>query len=333
MKQLARWIGLGHTEHERVGRLLSTYMDGRLSGAEHALVDRHLRDCARCRAELAALRATVQAIKALPAVRVPRSFALPRRLARQPRPSWTFPIFRTATVTATAALVLVVTADLAVLPASQPRPAAPATVAVIAYEHVASELSGASAVPSEKASASSPPQVTAVVQRETAGASTPLQVTDAVLSEMAGASLPATEAPSLSAPSPAAAIPEEMPMGLGLGAGGEAAGMGGGPDDARTGVPDEAAAPTLVANTALPTAELPPSSLTELPTLVARDTASTPQAVAAQSRELPPAASPEPNVVAQYAAGRMRAIEIALASLALVSGALTLVSSGRLRRR
>jgi hypothetical protein len=254
----------------------------------------------------------VRAVKGLPVVRVPRSFVLSRRLARQPRPSWTFPILRAATVTATAALVLVVAADLAVFPASQPRPGAPATVVAVAYEKVASEPQVTNAAPTESPTL----HVAATVQKETVDKG-----------------LPATEAPSLSAPPPAAAaIPEEAPMGFGLGAEGEATGAGSGAGGARTGTPDEAAAaaPTLMSRALEPTASLPPPDLvtTEMqPRPGAWEIASTPQAVAVQPGELPPA-----DAVAQYAAGRMRAIEIILAGVALVSGLLTLVSSGRLRR-
>lgn len=360
MKRLARWIGLGHTEHEQAASLLSAYIDGRLVARERALVDQHLRDCTRCQAELATLQATVQAVKALPAVRVPRSFALSRSMARPPRPSWTFPIFRMATVTAAATLVLVVAADMTGLPARQLQPDTPATRVVVAYEHVAAQ-----------------PQVTnAAVGKDE---SVPPQVTETVFSEIADASLSPTAAPGVAAaPQPAAGeapstqappqpplprpttatIPEETLMGVGAGTEGGVGGMGEG-QGVGTSAPGSGPAPTSMAKAAS-TASQPPSDLATAemqPSPASRDASlaaslppsdlataemrqataawvadSTPQVLAAQP-EQPPSPPLGQNVVAQYASGRMRAIEVGLAALALISGALTLVSSGRLRRR
>src|SRR5881397_3316708 len=47
---------------------LSAYLDGELRGAERARIDAHLPGCAECRETLAALRATVADLAALPLV-------------------------------------------------------------------------------------------------------------------------------------------------------------------------------------------------------------------------------------------------------------------------
>ena len=109
---MARGLGRAN-EHERVGALLSTYLDGRASEAERALVERHLKSCANCERNLATLSATVAAVRTMPHVRAPRSFALPRSMAKQPRSTpWLYPLLRTATAFAAFLFVLVVAGDL-----------------------------------------------------------------------------------------------------------------------------------------------------------------------------------------------------------------------------
>jgi hypothetical protein len=55
---------------------LSAHVDGRLSPAESARLEHHLSSCEACRRQLGELRAVVEGLRALPSVRVPRSFAL-----------------------------------------------------------------------------------------------------------------------------------------------------------------------------------------------------------------------------------------------------------------
>jgi predicted anti-sigma-YlaC factor YlaD len=65
----------GMTEHPEL--LLSAYLDEALSPAERASVAAHLEGCARCRAQLADLRATSRLIGALPQL-APRRSLVPR---------------------------------------------------------------------------------------------------------------------------------------------------------------------------------------------------------------------------------------------------------------
>ncbi|MCS6964108.1 anti-sigma factor [Thermoflexus sp.] len=98
-------------EHQWVQDRLSLYLDGRLDPGERARVEAHLRDCATCARSWETLRWTVQALRALPPVRAPRSFALrPEQVARVPQPvGW---LRRTAWAMA-AALILVLGLDFA----------------------------------------------------------------------------------------------------------------------------------------------------------------------------------------------------------------------------
>jgi anti-sigma factor RsiW len=72
---------LGSSQHPadwvRQREQLSAYVDGELSAAERAAIERHLPACAECRAELAELRRVRALLGALPAPTLPRSFALP----------------------------------------------------------------------------------------------------------------------------------------------------------------------------------------------------------------------------------------------------------------
>jgi hypothetical protein len=62
--------------HNQVAELLSAYIDGEVSAAERALVERHLATCPTCTHDLEALRQTVQLLRQLPAVAAPRPFTL-----------------------------------------------------------------------------------------------------------------------------------------------------------------------------------------------------------------------------------------------------------------
>jgi hypothetical protein len=128
------------TDHIRVEDLFSAYIDQRVTADEKIFVERHVAACAACRAQLQSTRSMVAALKAMPVVRAPRSFVLPRSMAVQPKPSifnW-YPALRLATVMAAVAFVLVFAGDLltlrpngggnVVMSASSPAAAAPTAV-------------------------------------------------------------------------------------------------------------------------------------------------------------------------------------------------------------
>jgi len=70
------FFGAGSRRCRKVRRLLTEYIDGRLSSRDVEFVDRHLETCTGCSEELESLRATVRLLHRVPSVPVPRSFAL-----------------------------------------------------------------------------------------------------------------------------------------------------------------------------------------------------------------------------------------------------------------
>ena len=68
--------GIGSRRCRKARRLLTEYVDGRLSSDDTAFVDRHVETCEGCSEELESLRATVRLLNRVPSVPVPRSFAL-----------------------------------------------------------------------------------------------------------------------------------------------------------------------------------------------------------------------------------------------------------------
>ncbi len=73
--------GREHADREALRERLSAYLDGELAPADAAALERHLAACAECRDELAGLREVRALLRALPAPRLPRSFALPATAA------------------------------------------------------------------------------------------------------------------------------------------------------------------------------------------------------------------------------------------------------------
>ena len=102
------------SDHTRAEDLFSAYIDRHVTADEQVFVERHVAGCAACRAQLHATRSLVAALKALPAVKAPRSFVLPKSMAAQPRPSIFkgYPALHLATAFAAIAFVLVFAGDL-----------------------------------------------------------------------------------------------------------------------------------------------------------------------------------------------------------------------------
>ena len=245
---MARWLGRAN-EHERVEALLSAYLDGRASRAERALVERHLKSCADCARNLATLRATLVAVRDLPHIRAPRSFALPRSMAKQPRSTpWLYPLLRGATAFATFLFVLVVAGDLyarftlfstfapAALPSTSIAMQAVATPAQeSAPQTIAPEASQTfkqpAPAPAPQAAAPLAPVTTASGARQAAATSAPATVVTA----LDLAAVPGTQAPSVAAmavpPETPVEPPTEQPVGAN-GLGGGASGVGQAPGTA-----------------------------------------------------------------------------------------------------
>ena len=103
------------SEHQRVGEMLSAYMDGELSPKEQARVEKHLAQCADCAQNLHTLRQTVALLGQLSPVAVPRSFAIrPAQVAQRPslfQTRRTYVYLRAATALATILFAVVLAGD------------------------------------------------------------------------------------------------------------------------------------------------------------------------------------------------------------------------------
>jgi hypothetical protein len=73
--------------HTRLRELLSAYIDGALSQHDGLTLEAHLAACEACRAELEGLRAASAALRGLPSVAAPRSFALTADQIAGPAPA------------------------------------------------------------------------------------------------------------------------------------------------------------------------------------------------------------------------------------------------------
>ncbi len=74
--------------HNRYRNQLSAYVDNQLSAGDTKAVDQHLATCDACRQELEGLRAIALAVRDLPSVAAPRSFALtPELVGERPAPA------------------------------------------------------------------------------------------------------------------------------------------------------------------------------------------------------------------------------------------------------
>jgi predicted anti-sigma-YlaC factor YlaD len=101
-------------DHNRAEDLISAYLDQQVTAEEQQFFERHLAACAECRVQLETTRSMVAALRAMPVVKAPRSFVLPREMAKQPKRSilaW-YPALRLATALAAIAFVVLFAGDL-----------------------------------------------------------------------------------------------------------------------------------------------------------------------------------------------------------------------------
>jgi len=114
------------SEHERVRELLSTYIDGELSAEEATLVEKHLHECSACTQDLESLRQTVNLVRELPAVSLPRPFTISHLVV--PERPWArgYVYLRGATALAALLLIVLLAGDLGFQYLWAPRMAAPA---------------------------------------------------------------------------------------------------------------------------------------------------------------------------------------------------------------
>ena len=72
MKGLLHRLQLGHIKPAS----LSAFLDSVLSDSEHKRVSRHMAECTRCREDMLTLQQTIQLLRSIPEVPVPRPFTL-----------------------------------------------------------------------------------------------------------------------------------------------------------------------------------------------------------------------------------------------------------------
>ena len=107
---------LNRKKENRVGHqsMLSAYLDGELTARQRAKLENELNRNSALKAELDDLRRTVQMVRSLPTLAVPRSFTLdPAVYGRvKPRRLYLYPIMRAATVAAMLVFVFLFAGDL-----------------------------------------------------------------------------------------------------------------------------------------------------------------------------------------------------------------------------
>lgn len=195
---------------EQARAWLSEYLDGSLGARERAWVDAHLATCAGCQQELESLRLTVQLLRALPQVAVPRSFVVRPAELQPARPiGWpSVPALARATGALAAAFAVVLAASVAL---QAPRASAPgfagsaeapaATLAVAPTAPAAASEARPQAAPRLATSADSAARPTAP---STLAAPAPA-ATAAPAAKPAAAARPAAQPTTM--PAPAAAAP------------------------------------------------------------------------------------------------------------------------------
>lgn len=210
---------------------LSAYLDGRLTAAQAAALERRLADDASLRQELEGLRNTVRALHSLPARPVPRSFTLrPSDVGRPERFRRPYPVLQLGTALAGIAFILVVGADVLTRPSiASSEMAAQAPAPAAAPESGAASLFAALATPSPAPTAAPAMEdrltLTAVTESPTLfGASAPtacdscpheatgVPATEKAEPTLAAALVPTQETMALRAPVPPSPSPNPVRM-------------------------------------------------------------------------------------------------------------------------
>ncbi len=176
---------------EGVRPLLSPYIDGRVAPAEAELIEAHVAGCDACRAELSQLRSLVQALRALPQVAAPRSFALPAAGARSARAYFLANVLWLRRAAAGLAACLVLLFGLGPYLGSTYQTASPSAAKPAAFAERRAPAAGTQA----PAAPSAPPSLQAAGQA------------DASKSIAGGEPTPQPPAAAAQAPVPAAAAP------------------------------------------------------------------------------------------------------------------------------
>ncbi len=138
--------------------LLSAYLDNDLTDPERSALDARLQAEPELRAEVEALRATVDLIRSLPPLSAPRDYVLDKRLFRPAR-VWIFPATPAfSAISAAAATLLVVLGLMTLFSANRPQPAAleAPQMAALATVPITITASPTLAIPADAAAKASP---------------------------------------------------------------------------------------------------------------------------------------------------------------------------------
>ncbi|TAK24548.1 MAG: hypothetical protein EPO26_04825 [Chloroflexota bacterium] len=133
---------LFRSRHERLRDELGAYVDGHLTGSAREAIERHLAACASCRHKAEDLRVAIVALRRLPSVAAPRSFAVTAPIAAVQADFWStfLPSLRLASASLAALAIVATAVNLAApLPVRdmslatragsfQPAPARPASI-------------------------------------------------------------------------------------------------------------------------------------------------------------------------------------------------------------
>jgi hypothetical protein len=336
------------SEHGYVQELLSAYLDGELTAQEKAAVERHLRECAACRRDLLTMRQTVELLRGLPELPLPRNFILgpaqvregaARRPAR-PRPAgfpWAYPLLGGATALVAMLLVVVLAFDLLLnlSPMGVAPPMAPAV-----QEEPAADFA---AVEKEAPVTAQPPPATAVARKLEDESPTPTPPATPVAQKLAEKEIPGPPPPEATAPSlPVEQSPSPPPPAAAPEAPAEEAPLTAAATPLPTGGPAEGAPPEEAppVATPLPTAATPPEAPeAELFYGVSSPSPHAPPTPEERQRagEMPPAPEeptatpPRPTMVARPTLPALRLVEIGLAVFVLLLAAATLWARARRR--
>ena len=198
--------------HSRIRGLLSAYVDGEVSAADARRVEEHAAACSACRDELDSLTATVELVRGLPELELPRSFELTRLPEEEPRASFGVWAPRLATSVAGLLLVVLLAGDVTgALTQSGGSDEAATEAQADAPGAMAVEAAAADAAPA----AAAPPQA-ARIRMADAAAATPTSVVTAKAAPAAAAQLDGSdeEAATPEPPSAPAAAAKAGPAGM-----------------------------------------------------------------------------------------------------------------------
>ena len=171
---MARGMKPRKKEQAARAELLSAYLDDQLDAEERARLEARLADDAALRAELEALRRTVEMVRDLPSQPVPRNFILPRTTAPKPqrppvahrRLRWAAPFLTAATAVVSLLFVVVLAGDLLLSGTVRMAHAPGVAEQKLTAPSPAAEAIAVEEAPAAPAPGGTPPQVTEA-ERET----------------------------------------------------------------------------------------------------------------------------------------------------------------------